>query len=88
MKLIEESPVLEDWMVLLEDYASHELKTSPDKSDHKLYTRIKTAARKLGYGFTEQGLRKQASPVDRVLAFSNSKAQAVAKNLGCRNIEI
>ncbi len=80
-EMTEESPVLEDWMMLLEDYASHQLKISPDKTDHKLYARIKTAARKLGYGFTEQGLRKQASPVDRVLAFSNSKAQAVSKIL-------
>ncbi len=80
-EFVEESPVLEDWMVLLEDYASDKLKISAEKSDHKLYARIKTAARKLGYGFTEQGLRKQASPVDRVLAFSNSKAQAVAKIL-------
>jgi len=68
-------------MVLLEDFASHKLKISADQSDHKTYARIKAAARKLGYGFTEQGLRKQASPVDRVLAFSNSKAQAVAKIL-------
>ncbi|MBS1953918.1 MAG: DEAD/DEAH box helicase family protein [Cyanobacteria bacterium SZAS-4] len=80
-ELIEESPVLEDWMVLLEDYASHKLKVSADKTDQKLYARLKSSARKLGYGFTEQGLRKQASPVDRVLAFSNSKAQGVAKIL-------
>ncbi|MBS2003475.1 MAG: DEAD/DEAH box helicase family protein [Cyanobacteria bacterium SZAS LIN-5] len=76
-----QAPLLEDWMILLEEYASHKLKVSSDQSDHKLYARIKSAAQKLGYGFTEQGLRKQASPVDRVLAFSNSKAQAVAKIL-------
>jgi superfamily II DNA or RNA helicase len=78
---IRQAPVLEDWMIILEDYASHKLKLSASKSDHKTYERIKSAARKLGYGITEQGLRKQASPVDRVLAFSNSKAQAVAKIL-------
>ncbi|HEY9731297.1 MAG TPA: DEAD/DEAH box helicase family protein [Drouetiella sp.] len=76
-----QSPLLEDWMVLLEEYSSHKLKVSSDKADHKLYDRIKSAARKLGYGFTEQGLRKQASPVDRVLAYSNSKSQAVGKIL-------
>lgn len=73
-----QAPLLEDWMILLEDYASHKLKLSSEQSDHKLYARMKSAAQKLGYGFTELGLRKQASPVDRVLAFSNSKAQTVA----------
>lgn len=76
-----QSPVLEDWMYLLEDYCSRNLKLSSSKQDHELYERIKSAARKLGYGFTEQGLRRQASPVDRVLALSNSKSQAVAKIL-------
>ena len=66
---------------VLDDYAAHKLKVSADPENHKLYERIRSAARKLGYGFTEQGLRKQASPVDRVLAFSNSKPQAVANIL-------
>lgn len=76
-----QAPLLEDWMVLLEHYSAHKLKTSSDEAHHELYDRIKSSAKKLGYGFTEQGLRKQASPVDRVLAFSNSKAQAIAKIL-------
>lgn len=72
-----QSPLLEDWMYMLEDFASQKLRLSKDKEDHALYERIKSAARKLGYGITEQGLRRQASPVDRVLAFSNSKPHAV-----------
>lgn len=73
-----QSPTIDDWMRVLDDFGSHKLKTSSNKADHVLFDRIRTAARKLGYGITEQGLRKQASPVDRVLAFSNSKPQAVA----------
>ncbi|HEY9716509.1 MAG TPA: DEAD/DEAH box helicase family protein [Trichormus sp.] len=76
-----QSPTIDDWMRVLDDFAAHKLKTSSDKADHQLFDRIRVAARKLGYGITEQGLRKQASPVDRVLAFSNSKPQAVAKIL-------
>ena len=72
---------LEDWMILLEDFASHKLKLSSSAEDHKLFARIQSAARKLGYAITEQGLRRQASPVDRVLAFSNSKPEAVCKIL-------
>lgn len=68
---------LEDWMLLLEDFASHKLKLSSNPKDHVLYKRIQSATRKLGFAITEQGLRRQASPVDRVLAFSNSKPNAV-----------
>lgn len=78
---LRQSPFLDDWMLLLEDFASRHLKLSADKDDHELYDKIRSAARKLGYGITEQGLRKQASPVDRVLAFSESKPQAVAEIL-------
>jgi hypothetical protein len=73
-----QAPMLHDWMILLEDYASQNLKLSNKTKDHNLFERIKSATRKLGYAITEQGLRKQASPVDRVLAFSEAKPKAVA----------
>ncbi|MBS1993319.1 MAG: DEAD/DEAH box helicase family protein [Cyanobacteria bacterium SZAS LIN-3] len=72
-----QSPLLEDWMILIEDYASQKLKLSNKTKDHALYERIRSASRKLGYALTEQGLRRQASPVDRVLAFSEAKPKAV-----------
>ena len=73
-----QSLFLEDWMCLLEDFALNYLKTSASTDNHQLYERIKAAIGKLGFGLTEKGLRKQASPVDRVLAFSRSKSHAVA----------
>jgi len=76
-----QAPVLEDWMILIEDFASKKLKLSGDEKSHKLYDHIRSASRKLGYAITEQGLRKQASPVDRVLAFSEAKPYAVAEIL-------
>jgi superfamily II DNA or RNA helicase len=79
--LLNEPPTIDDWMVLIEDFALHGLKTSSEKSDHELYDRLKVSVRKLGYGLTEQGLRKMASPVDRVLAYSESKSHAVASIL-------
>ncbi len=78
-EVMQQEPNLEDWMLLLEDMASRKLKLSASSLDHDLYERIRSATRKLGYAITEQGLRRQASPVDRVLAFSNSKPQAVAE---------
>ncbi|MBX9688324.1 MAG: DEAD/DEAH box helicase family protein [Candidatus Obscuribacterales bacterium] len=71
-------PFIEDWMCLLEDFTLNYLKVSASTDNHELYERIRQAIAKLGYGLTEKGLRKQASPVDRVLAFSKSKAAAVA----------
>lgn len=74
-------PTIEDWMIIIEDFASQKLKLSNAEKSHKLYERIRSATRKLGYAITEQGLRKQASPVDRVLAFSEAKPKAVAEIL-------
>ncbi|HEY9787352.1 MAG TPA: DEAD/DEAH box helicase family protein [Candidatus Obscuribacterales bacterium] len=76
-----QSPTIDDWMSILEDFASHKLKTSSERKDHELYDSIRSAARKLGYGISEQGLRRQASPIDRVLAFSRSKSHAVCRLL-------
>lgn len=76
---LRQSPLIDDWMAILEDFALQFLKTSASTENHKLYDRIRSAITKLGYGLTERGLRKQASPVDRVLAFSKSKPQAVAR---------
>ncbi len=86
---LRQAPFLDDWMILIEDFALNYLKTSAQSEDHKLYVRIKEAVRKLGYGLTEQGVRRQASPVDRVLAYSRSKPQAVAKilELEYRNLQ-
>jgi superfamily II DNA or RNA helicase len=77
-ELLNQSPFIEDWTCLLEDFSLYYLKTSASTDNHQLYERIKIALGKLGFGLTEKGLRKQASPVDRVLAFSKSKSLAVA----------
>jgi superfamily II DNA or RNA helicase len=76
-----QAPLLEDWMVLLEEFALSYLKVSALPEHHKLYEKVRSAVGKLGYGLTEKGLRKKASNVDRVLAFSKSKPRAVAEIL-------
>jgi superfamily II DNA or RNA helicase len=73
-----QAPLIDDWMAILEDFSLNFLKTSASTDNHDLYERIRSAVTKLGYGLTERGLRRQASPVDRVLAFSRSKPKAVA----------
>ena len=75
---LRQAPLIDDWMLILEDFSLNFLKVSASTDNHKLYERIRSAVTKLGYGLTERGLRRQASPVDRILAFSKSKPTAVA----------
>ncbi len=86
---LRQAPLIDDWMLIIEDFALKYLKTSARREDHELYAHIKDAIRKLGYGLTEQGIRRQASPVDRVLAHSRNKPLAVAEilELEHRNLE-
>ena len=78
---LRQAPLIDDWMSILEDFSLNFLKVSASTDNHKLYERIRSAVSKLGYGLTERGIRKQASPVDRILAFSKSKPLAVASIL-------
>jgi hypothetical protein len=84
-----QSPLMDDLMLILEDFSLNFLKVSASTDNHNLFERIRRAVAKLGYGLTERGLRRQASPVDRVLAFSKSKPKAVAEILQIeyRNLE-
>jgi len=80
-ELLWQAPFVDDWICLLEDFALYYLKTSASSENHQLYERIRLAIGKLGYGLTEKGIRKQASPVDRVLAFSKAKSRSVTEIL-------
>jgi superfamily II DNA or RNA helicase len=86
---LRQAPLIDDWMLIMEDFALNLLKVSADIQHHHLYERIRSSIMKLGFGLTERGLRRQASPVDRVLAFSKSKPCAVANILSTeyRNLE-
>jgi len=75
---VRQAPVIDDWICLIEDFALHKLKTSEDAEDHELFERFSKAIRKIGFGLSERGIRKIASPVDRVLSFSQSKVGAIA----------
>jgi superfamily II DNA or RNA helicase len=68
---------LEDWAVLLEDYALRRLKLSPNKAHHAWYDQIRAATRALGLLLTETGFRRQAAAVDRVIALSQAKMEAI-----------
>ncbi|HEX8744204.1 MAG TPA: DEAD/DEAH box helicase family protein [Thermoleophilaceae bacterium] len=70
---------LDDWIVLLQDYALRRLATDPGQAAAERYEQIARALRDLGFVLTRQGIRRGADEADRVLAASQSKAIACAR---------
>jgi len=68
---------VEDWALLIEDYALNRLKLSGEESHKDLYDAIRDVLYTLGFILTEKGIRTYISPIDRVLSYSRSKLQAV-----------
>jgi hypothetical protein len=78
-----ESPDLDDWLVLLEDYALHCLAADPSQAADDRYAGIAAALRSLGFTLTRQGIRRGASDVDRLLMNSAAKSAALVDVVGC-----
>jgi len=78
-----EPPALDDWLVLLEDYALRCLAPDPSPAAAERYQAIAAALRDLGYRLTRQGIRRAASDVDLLLANSAAKTLALAQVLAC-----
>jgi hypothetical protein len=78
-----EQPTLDDWLVLLEDYALHCLAGDSSPAAAGRYEAIAAALRTLGFTLTRQGIRRGASEVDRLLTNSAAKSIALADVVGC-----
>jgi superfamily II DNA or RNA helicase len=81
-------PTAEDWVALIGDYCRHALLPSDDPRDQDAYEAIRRALPAIGYRLTRTGPRAAESPVDRVLARSQSKAQAVTEILRAESAEL
>ncbi|MGE5137185.1 MAG: DEAD/DEAH box helicase family protein [Gemmatimonadota bacterium] len=81
-------PAAEDWVALIGDYCRHCLLPSEDPRDAAAYEAIRRALPAVGYRLTRAGVRAADSPVDRVLARSASKAQAVTDILIAENADL
>jgi hypothetical protein len=68
-----ETPTLEDWLVLLGDYAVGCLRAHPGEAAERRFAELQTALRDLGFVLTRQGVRRGGSEVDRVLTASAAK---------------
>jgi superfamily II DNA or RNA helicase len=74
---------LDDWLVLLEDYALRGLAADPAPAAADRYAGIAAGLRSLGFTLTRQGIRRGASDVDRLLMSSAAKSVALADVIGC-----
>ena len=77
------APELDDWLVLLEDYALRCLAADPSPVAAARHEAIAAALRDLGYVLTRQGIRRGASDVERLLASSASKPLGLVEVLAC-----
>ena len=68
------APDLDDWLVLLEDYALRCLAPLGLPSAADRYDAIAAALRELGFQLTRKGIRRGASEVDRLLTGSQAKS--------------
>ena len=71
-------PALSSLIPVLDRYIRHYLRRSPDAALQDLAQRATARLRLLGVQITETGTRACASPVGRVLAYSQSKMNALA----------
>ena len=76
-------PRLDDWVVLLEDYALRCLGAQSEPGAAARYDAIAAALRELGLTLTRQGIRRGASHVDRLLMSSAAKSLALADVIAC-----
>ena len=67
-------PDLDDWLVLLEDYALRKLASDPSRDAADRYEAIAAALRELGFNLTRNGIRRGTSEVDRLLTGSQAKS--------------
>ncbi len=78
-----EEPNLDDWLVLLEDYALRCLRADPAPEAAARYEAIAAALRDLGFNLTRQGIRRGRSDVDRLLTSSVAKSIALVEVVNC-----
>ncbi len=74
-------PDLDDWLVLLEDYALRCLHASPEPAAAERYAAVSAALAELGFKLTRRGIRRGTSEVDRLLTGSQAKALGLVEVL-------
>jgi superfamily II DNA or RNA helicase len=68
-----EPPTMDDWLVLISDYALGCLRAHSREAAEHRFTDLQVALQDLGFVLTRQGVRRGGSEVDRVLTASAAK---------------
>ncbi len=83
-----EPPTMEDWIVLISDYALRCLRAHPGAEADRRLDELATGLADLGYALTRTGIRAGRTDIDRVLVHSSAKAilacRALAAELDAR----
>jgi superfamily II DNA or RNA helicase len=76
---------IDDWVVLLEDYALRCLRADPDASGDaaRRLDALQVALGDLGFTLTRAGIRRSGGDVDRVLLHSGAKPIAMCEAIAC-----
>jgi superfamily II DNA or RNA helicase len=74
-----QAPTAEDWVTLIDDWARRHLQRTDDPADAEVVETIRRTLPAVGYRWTRAGIRRGASPVDRVLARSEAKTEALSQ---------
>jgi hypothetical protein len=74
---------IDDWVVLLEDYALRCLGADPSDEAQRRLDALQVALGDLGFAVTRQGIRRVGGEVDRVLLSSAAKPLAMCDALAC-----
>ncbi|MQA01456.1 MAG: DEAD/DEAH box helicase [Streptosporangiales bacterium] len=72
-------PTADDWVLLVDDWVRNCLTKTDSAGDLEAAERIRDALPSIGYRLTRAGIRAGRSPVDRVLARSAAKTDAVVE---------
>jgi superfamily II DNA or RNA helicase len=67
---------IDDWLILMENYALRALKISAERQHQALYRDLRDALLPFGITISERGIRHHRSPGDLVLALSEAKDRA------------
>jgi superfamily II DNA or RNA helicase len=73
------APTADDWVLLVDDWLTGRLTKTGLPEDERVVEAVRRALPSVGYQLTKRGIRRGRSPVDRVLARSESKTAAVVE---------
>jgi hypothetical protein len=73
------APTADDWVLLVDDWLTGRLAKTGLPQDDQVIEAVRRALPSVGYQWTKRGIRRGRSPVDRVLARSESKTAAVVE---------